>query len=978
MKKSLFSSVDPTCCIAFLIAMLNMINPQVIAAGNYVTAQFNHTEITLPASEHFVSNPLKIINDRDFPLEITLDIVIPEGWKAVNSSGKAYKIAAGDSLIIPLRLVPGPDGFSNGTIQVQVFVLSSDQYILADASFQVHRKKSVRWQISSNEGDRIYFPTGDTIIPFSLRLENNGTEPIDLLLSKKQIGVNMLITDTAGITAQRRPKQFTIMPEEDTTFNFFASLQQSERNHRRIDLDSYQPFNPHSEIRNIIFFRSSLSEAGGYNYTGNRRLDLVRLPNSRTLENTGGALPLSLEANFFNILGMQPVMNLNARGNALFYDGSMLNYQAQVNYYKYEYNSNSLNDVFYRIGYSTRRYDIQFGNISGGYNLVPVSGRGVSGSYAITPSVRTGAYYVQNGFRTVEDRISAAGGFTRFNYKRRANILFQYGHSNNEGTGREQIFGSTQTSVRFMKTQQIGAAYTFNRTNDLRRDIVLNGSAVSGNYSGSFIKRKLTTHLRGTYYTPGYNFTGLPGYNSEHRTVFRKNNKWGIGMQNTHNRYRQRIFRSNQEEIIDNSVYYNQLFVNIRVRNSGFTPSLFYNITNLVNLEQRFTGAGFDYYSGGSITRVGVNLRGGYNRLPAYTFVRPFFTFQSGINIQHQATSFTGRYYYGPQFVSSLQTLTESARYPQALFLSLQQQYPLRNPHFIVQTATNYSYMNQQSRHNLGLYPELFYFTNTNWRFKLAAGYNMVVSQVRTGTDFQQGPNPFDETRSNASHSFFLNAGVKKDFIIPVPRRWSKQPVYDISFIAFLDANGNYMKDEDETVLSNIILKIGQDEIITDDNGKAWLKKLRSGTYAFNARSVYNMQEWYPLIKDSIVIGAANEMAIPFVKGIRLQGKILIQRDRFSNIPEQTDLSRIGITASDSAGHIYRTITGKDGSYLLYLPPGEFTVSMDDKLLGNSLIPARNNFRLTLKDTPGFSQNFYLMEKKRRLNIQRFGDQKKP
>jgi hypothetical protein len=131
---------------------------------------------------------------------------------------------------------------------------------------------------------------------------------------------------------------------------------------------------------------------------------------------------------------------------------------------------------------------------------------------------------------------------------------------------------------------------------------------------------------------------------------------------------------------------------------------------------------------------------------------------------------------------------------------------------------------------------------------------------------------------------------------------------------------------------------------------------------------------WYPLVDDSIMVGPKDEIMLPFVKGIKLTGSIVLQKDRFSGLQSSVDLSRILVTATDSSGKVRQCITDKNGEYVLYLPPGDFSLSMDESILGKSFVVLKNNSELTLQGVESYNYNFYIIEKKRKVNIKKFGD----
>jgi hypothetical protein len=136
--------------------------------------------------------------------------------------------------------------------------------------------------------------------------------------------------------------------------------------------------------------------------------------------------------------------------------------------------------------------------------------------------------------------------------------------------------------------------------------------------------------------------------------------------------------------------------------------------------------------------------------------------------------------------------------------------------------------------------------------------------------------------------------------------------------------------------------------------------------------SLVDLQGWYPLLDDSLQINISSEVNIPFVKGIKLSGSVVLQKARYSNVSEKPDLSRILVTALDSAGRTYQGITDGEGQYTLYLPPGAYILTLDETLIGKGFTVLKNNAELKLNDVESFNFNFYILEKKRKVNIKKF------
>ena len=72
---------------------------------------------------------------------------------------------------------------------------------------------------------------------------------------------------------------------------------------------------------------------------------------------------------------------------------------------------------------------------------------------------------------------------------------------------------------------------------------------------------------------------------------------------------------------------------------------------------------------------------------------------------------------------------------PQSLRLSIQNQYLFPNKQFVLESKLIYSYNNIFKNHSLGVFPQLFYFSDSGWRFGLSANYMFTSSDFSSVYD---------------------------------------------------------------------------------------------------------------------------------------------------------------------------------------------------------------------------------------------------
>ena len=160
--------------------------------------------------------------------------------------------------------------------------------------------------------------------------------------------------------------------------------------------------------------------------------------------------------------------------------------------------------------------------------------------------------------------------------------------------------------------------------------------------------------------------------------------------------------------------------------------------------------------------------------------------------------------------------------------------------------------------------------------------------------------------------------GIKNPF--------SDSKYYTANFIAFVDVNGNHLKDNDEYLLENVVIRVNGWDVLTNEKGRAKLVNMPGGLYEFGAFSLEELNGYFPNLPDTILIAKnyleKEYVAVPFVKGVKIYGKVHVDKDvlseKISFLPE---LGGIKITAQN--GKEIHTLTENDGSCVFYSPDGD-------------------------------------------------------
>ncbi|HRG37485.1 MAG TPA: hypothetical protein PK289_03050 [Bacteroidia bacterium] len=949
-------------------------------------AEFMQREVELKKSE-IVSNVLRIVNTGNKPVSFYLDVNHPLKWKTLTNTTKLMEAKPGDTLYIPIRVIPGTEFKGNMSYLINAFITNEEGKQIASDLFFAATKKVVKWEMNVLPRERIYFLNNEKTTSFGINIFNAGNENQDILLTMNEIGRNIIIQDTSGKIISKKFFDLNVPQERDTTLFFKMSYFDGKRNFKMVDNETYIPKSDLEERKFSLFTKTTESKQASKDvFTTGKKIDFIRLSNQKKVNPYGtSVVPLIVDANIYNVLGNQPIMNLILKGNTILENGANLIYFSQLNYSAYSRSDDFFRNNAWFIGYYEKRGDIQIGNVASTGSIgLQSSGYGISGHYNINKKQTVGGFYTRTPTLFGKaDRVTF-GVSHRYIFDNKKQLQTSLGRMINEKTRVTTDFIGGRFGFNLTNQHQIGFGGTFTRS--VNNNVSANGAEkygylVNANYSGLFLKNKLATNLRASYNNRNFAAGTSDRLILTHRSVMRITKKWATILQNNYNRFEAPYYKDGTTSVIKNMVLNNQLFFSNSESEQKFIPSIFYNISNvfMTRLHYRGLAVDYNYFSMEKNLRFSTSVKGGYNNLLDYENIREYFTLQLFTLCQYQNLSLNIRYNYGPQGVRIVDS-SLGYRYPQLIYSSFQYQYLFKDIRFMLQTSANYSYSNVSYSHSMGVFPELYFFSYGGWRFKLTMGYSLNISNRKKAglydptTVFQRTGE--ESLKPDVSQGFTMGAGIRKEFGIPIPKRFTSDRFSNVQFIAFLDANGNRVKDNDEIPLENVVVRLNEDEVITGGKGDAKFLNIRNGNYLLSIIPLEDYKGWFPLKEDSVSISENGKFYIPFARGVKLSGNIVLDREKYAaDAGDPFDLSRIRVSVTDSAGKTLSTLTDAKGTYSLYVPSGKYMLSMDENILGDRFALAENNIEVELQvGMEGFFYSFYVVEKKRRIIMRKAGN----
>lgn len=940
---------------------------------------YNKKSIELKTGE-IISNVLKVYNNTNEVQKFTLDLIHPGSWQNLATSNVPYEVKSRDTLFIPIILVPNKLINGNTEVIINAFLIDLDNQQIANNYFTLHTKKKISWNVSVEPSNIFYFKNDETQKDFEYRIENTGNYKQDIFVSYKTLRGDLMLADSNDVIIKNPNYTINLESRADTTLKYRASiLTNRERNYRKISINSYVPNTNYYYKKYSLYINSAEPKSldKGAFKKGNK-VDFVKLPNQTKVEEYGYPhLPLIVEATAQNLLDVNSFMSVNLRGFKQLNKKASLSYFAQLNYNRNYYTNNFLTNSPWYVGYFDDRKTVEVGQISGNVIGINGFGKGIKGSYSYLEKHKTGGFYVKSPGFFGPVRTESYGLFHTYTHNEYFNITGKF--------GRQTAYASNRSinSFSLLPNFNIQRKHFFSLLGAMtvRQDYNINtpsdpfyGYLVGGNYSSQFFQKKMKFNIGSRYNDRNFSTGAFKRLSINQRTGYQINEKWDSYLSTNY----QNIQTYNTITTLPGyrqEMLFNNLIFTTRTERGSYQPGVYYDYRDYLSSRIHARGVSFRYSTFNFLQNflVSAFVKTGYTVPIDFEDRKNYYTFEFSSLMRYRVWNFTTRYNYGALSTTAFNTQAYRGITPQMVRLSLQNQHQFKNKHLVLESNVIYNYGNVFSNHSIGFFPEIFYFTNNGWRFSLRGNYTFNTSNYGSiySTDTLVIAN-FDENERKFLQNFTVGATVKKEFGIPIP--FIKKTAASIDFISFYDINGNGIQEKDEPTIENVVIRMGAKEVITNIKGQAEIKNIPKDTYPYFVKALDELQGWFPDVKDSLMVIADNKQYIPFVRGVKVYGDVVLDRQKIAvaDTSKPFDLSKIKITATN--GKTYNTLTDVKGKFEFYMPNGEYIITMDESILGNKYKLSRNNIPLTLKNTQdGVYVSFYVVENRKKVVVKEFG-----
>ena len=978
--------------LAFLVVSKKGVSQNNTTSKNLDTIPFIRygqvsTKFSKPTEElkkgQIISNILKIINHSDIPLNFSVDAIFPGGWKRIGSKNKIHIAKPKDTVFVPIIILPTKLINGNTEIIVNTFIIDEDGQQIGNNFFTLTTTKKVAWSIDIKNNTNFYFKNDENTKDFNFLINNNGNYNQDIFVSYTIPRKDLILTDTLLKPLIEPNKTFTLLPGEQKEIKHkIIAKSINERNENRISINNYLPLTNTQRIARTLIVNTSEPKIRKTDLQRKTKINFIKLPNEIEANSFGYPnLPLIVDLTAQNILDNRSFLSLNLQGFKQLNPEASLVYFTQLNYSNSFFTNNVFKNAPWYVGYFDDKKSIEIGQVNGDLIGASSSGKGIKLGYQFNEKHSAGGFYVNsNGFFSSENSIISYGGWYKFKYNESIRLRASAGRSSNNFTERVNNSIILQPSVNFLNSHSISFISGFNnlqfKVNDISQST--NGYLIGTNYSSIAFKKKLRSNINVRYNDKYFSNGSSERINISQRFNYQLSKDW-IAIA-TNNYQKSNIFNRNTDTFLyTQENFFSNVSFSKKTLKGSYQPGVFFEYRNFPNNSFVLRGLNFRYslYNFEKNLLSSIFTRAGYAKPKDIIDSEEYFSLEMSGLFRYQTWSLTGRYNLGTFSSISSQQNQNNFSTPQSLRLSIQNQYLFPSRQFVLESNLIYSYNNIFKNHSLGIFPQLFYFSDSGWRFGLSANYMFTssdFSSVYDTTDIGQNQNQAS-IGPTVNSNLNLNFSLRKEFGVPIP--FTNKTAASAKFVSFLDINGNNIKDKNEVSIQNVVVKLNKHEVITNFDGEASIKNVQQGKYKLEILPLEELNGWFSNTKDSIFINEDGINYIPFVRGIKVYGDIIIDRQKIAVTDDKKlDLSRIKISAI-KGDKIYNTLTNKNGRFEFYLPFGSYTVTMDEVILNDRFRVTRNNLPIKLRnEQDGVYVSFYIIEKRRKVIFKDFSKKK--
>jgi|GEM_PF-2746447 len=190
-----------------------------------------------------------------------------------------------------------------------------------------------------------------------------------------------------------------------------------------------------------------------------------------------------------------------------------------------------------------------------------------------------------------------------------------------------------------------------------------------------------------------------------------------------------------------------------------------------------------------------------------------------------------------------------------------------------------------------------------------------------------------------------------------------------ISVFVFHDLNNNNKFDQQvDSVAEGVVVSINKELLFTSGSGRVVYKGLPKGTYTV---SVPSIRGWYGAER-IVEVSERTGVEIALHKNCILSGRIEYREPKGFIYDEAEKKEQLLVRATAADGTVYSAKTAEDGTFIFYIPPGKYDVSILPSEYSDKIDCFDCVQPVTLTDGAATNIVFHMAVKERQIKLQKF------
>jgi len=264
----------------------------------------------------------------------------------------------------------------------------------------------------------------------------------------------------------------------------------------------------------------------------------------------------------------------------------------------------------------------------------------------------------------------------------------------------------------------------------------------------------------------------------------------------------------------------------------------------------------------------------------------------------------------------------------------------------------------------------LSWFFKNDWTLSFSNSYSMINQEDAASGAMFTYPNNYAEIV------------VRKEFNCQQPRL----KYYDLQIIFFKDLNGNGTKDPNEGGVANVLANFEQiipadsvftsegsftpTELLSDQLGTIIYENIPEGNYQIRLTPLGNNSRHLGSNVSGLNISVAKDeiIYVPFQENNKIFGKLVLNRSSMSRLGTVSP-ANVKITAEDTRGNIFSTLTDAYGNFILYVPSTDIYIVRINNVFYQNFDLQQQEFVVKFNGYRQFELTYIFNEKQRQVNF---------